>query len=234
MHAAAARVVLALAYPLLAHWASHDGSGWAAAIALTDLVLVLLLEALLRPRAWAWALFALVLAALAAAARTPLAQMLLLAPPVLFLALLAWIFGRTLRAPRHPLITRIVAPLHGHAVETLPADLYRYTRNLTLAWTLLFVALAAVNAGLAVVAVPDGVLARLGYVAVDPAPAWTVPRERWSLIANLLNYGVVGGFFVGEYVLRRRYFPVRPYRNIAEFLVQMARLGPAFWRGLFR
>jgi uncharacterized membrane protein len=229
MHAAAARVVFALAYPLLAHWASDDGSGWAAAIALGDLALVILIEPLLRLRGWAWGVFATVLAGLFVLSATPHAQMLLLAPPVLFLALLAWFFGRSLRTPRVPLITRIVAALDRCSPAQLPADLYRYTRNLTAAWAVLQAGLAVINAVLALVAVPGGVLAQLGH-----PPAWGVPREQWSLVANLLNYGVVGAFFVGEYTLRRRFFPNRPYRNFFEFLQQMARLGPAFWQGLFR
>jgi len=229
MHAAAARVALALAYPLLAHWASHDGSGAAAALALTDLTLVVLIEPLLRPRAWAWGAFAGILAGLSVLSRTPHAQLLLLAPPVLFLGLLAACFGRSLRAPREALITRIVAALEGCAPAQMPATLYRYTRNLTAAWAVLLAGLALVNGALALVAVPDGVLARLGH-----PPAWGVPRDYWSLIANLLNYGVVGGFFLGEYALRRRFFAHRPYRNFLEFLQQMGRLGPEFWRGLFR
>jgi uncharacterized membrane protein len=229
MHVAAARILCALAYPLLAHWASHDGSGSAAAIALADLVLVVLMEPLLRPRAWAWGLLLVVLAGLAHLARSGQAQLLLLAPPVLFVGLVAWFFGRSLRAPREPLITRIVAAMDRCTPAQLPPALYRYTRNLTAAWTGLLVLLAVVNAGLALVAVPDGVLARLGH-----PPAWGVPREHWSLIANLLNYGVVGGFFLGEYALRRRFFPQRPYRNFLEFMRQMGRLDPAFWRGLFR
>lgn len=229
MHVVAARIACALAYPLLAHWASHDGRGWVAALALADLALVILVEPLLRRRGWAWGVFLVLLAGLWALARTPHAQLLLLAPPVLFVGLVAWFFGRSLRAPRVPLITRIVSAMEGCAPAQLATPLYRYTRNLTAAWALLLAVLALVNGVLALVAVPDGVLDRLGH-----PPAWGVPREHGSLIANLLNYGVVGGFFVGEYALRRRFFPDRPYRNFLDFLRQMGRLDPAFWRGLFR
>ncbi|GAB3382251.1 COG4648 family protein [Lysobacter fragariae] len=231
---AAARVAFALAYPLLAHWASHDGTGWAAAVALGDLMLVLLVDPLLRGRAWAWGLFAVLVAGLAALSRTPQTQVLLLAPPVLFLGLLAWLFGRTLRAPRDPAITRIVAAMDRTTPAQLPPELYRYTRNLTAAWAVLQAVLALVNGGLALVAVPGGVLAQLGYVPAGMVPAWAIPRQSWSLIANLLNYGVVGGFFLGEYALRRRIFPHRPYDNFFQFLRQMAQLGPEFWRGVFR
>jgi len=228
MHAAAARLILAVAYPLLAHWASHDGGGMAAAIALTDLVLVVLIDPLLRLRAWAWAVFAAVLIALVLLARTPHAQLLLLAPPMLFTGLLSWWFARSLRAPREGLITRIVAGLDHCTPAQLPAPLYRYTRSLTAAWAGLLALLSLINAVLALIAVPDGVLARLGH-----PPALGVAQTQWSLFANLLNYGIVGGFFVGEYVYRRRLFPQRPYRNFFEFLQRMARLGPSFWRGLF-
>lgn len=229
MHAAAARVALALAYPLLAHWATHDGGGWAAGVALADLALVVLIEPLLQARAWAWGVLAMAGGGLYALASTPWPQLLLLAPPVLFLAMLAWFFGRTMRAPREALITRIVMAVHGHTPSDMPAPLRRYTRILTAAWTVLLATLAVVNGGLALVAVPDGVLARLGH-----PPAWGVSREHWSLMANLVNYGVVGGFFLVEYRLRRRYVTERPYRNFVEFLQLLGRLGPAFWRGLFR
>lgn len=229
MNAAAARVALALAYPLLAHWASRHGGGWSAALALADLVLVVLLEPLLQRRGWAWGLGVALLAALAALARTPWPQLLLLAPPVLVLGLLAWMFGRTLRAPREALITRLVVALH--APEAVPAAMRRYARNLTASWAALLAVLAVVNAALALVAVPGGVLDRLGHA---PAPGWSVPREQWSLVANLLNYGVVGAFFAGEYLLRGRLFPERPYRSFLEFVLQLQRLGPAFWRGLLR
>jgi len=229
MHIAAARIACALAYPLLAHWASHDGRGWVAALALADLALVILIEPLLHRRGWAWGVFVLLLAGLWALALTSHAHLLLLAPPVLFVGLVAWFFGRSLRAPREPLITRIVAAMDQCEPAQLPPSLYRYSRNLTAAWAVLLALLAVVNGVLALVAVPDGVLDSLGH-----PPAWGVPREHWSLIANLLNYGVVGGFFIGEYALRHRFFPHRPYRNFLEFLQQMGRLGPAFWRGLFR
>ena len=46
--------------------------------------------------------------------------------------------------------------------------------------------------------------------------------------------GVVGAFFVGEYLLRKRWFPHRPYRHFFDFVHRMARLGPDFWKGLLR
>ena len=228
--AAALRLVLAIAYPFLAHWASHRGvgGGAVAALALLDLALIVLLQPLLQPRGWAWALLALIGLALWRLVPTPYPQMLLLAPPVLFTGLLGWWFGRSLRAPRVPVITKIVAGLEQTTPEQLPPELLRYTRRLTGAWAGLLVGLALANTVLALIAEPGGVLARLGH-----APLLAVSQTTWSWFANLLDYGIVGGFFVGEYLLRLRWFPVRPYRNFIDFLRRMGALGPGFWRQLF-
>ena len=230
--AAALRLVFAIAYPFLAHWASHREAGGAgfpvAALALFDLALIVLVQPLVERRGWAWAALALVAAGLWQLAPTPYPQLMLLAPPVLFTGLLGWWFGRSLRAPRVPVITRIVAGLEQTTPEQLPADLYRYTRRLTGAWAVLLACLALANTVLALIAVPDGLLARLGHV-----PVLAVSQTTWSWFANLLDYGIVGGFFIGEYLLRRRWFPVRPYRNFLDFLRRMGALGPTFWRQLF-
>lgn len=223
-----ARVALAIAFPLLAHWASHDGGGLPAALALADLVAFVAVDGLLALRPWPWAITAAALAALAALARTPYAQMLLLAPPALFNAWLAWWFARSLRAPREALITRIVAALHACAPRELAPELYRYTRSLTALWALVLALLTAVNAGLALIAVPDGLLARLGH-----APSPSITQAQWSWFANIVNYGVIGAMFAGEYLVRRRRFHDRPETGFFDFLRRMARLGPRFWKELF-
>ena len=220
-------IALAVAYPLLAHWATHDGGGVSASIALLDLVALCLIAPLMQGQAWAWAVVAASGAGLAWLAQTHYAQMLLLAPPMLFTALLAWWFGRSLRAPRVPLISKIVAGLEQCAPAELAPELQRYTRRLTALWAGLLLALALANAVLGLIAVPDGVLMRLGY-----PPLLAVSQDAWSWFANLLNYGIVGGFFAGEYLYRKQRFPGR-YRNFADFARRMAGLRPAFWRELF-
>ncbi len=228
MHSAALRLVLALAYPLLAHWAARDGGDTAAALALLDLAVLVLADALLQRRGWAFALMAVIGGGLWSLQGTPALQVLLLAPPMVFTGLLAWLFARSLRSPRGALITRIVAAMEQCPAQDLPTDLHRYSRRLTAAWAWLLVGLTVANGVLAMIAVPDGVLARLGHL-----PPVSVSQTQWSLFANLLNYGIVGGFFLGEYALRSRWFPPRSYRNFADFLRRMAGLGPRFWRELF-
>ncbi|MEH6416236.1 hypothetical protein [Pseudomonas sp. CGJS7] len=225
---APARVLLAIAYPLLAHWASHDGGGVWAALALADLVVFVTIDGLLAPRLLPWIATAALLAALALSAATPYAQVLLLAPPVLFNAWLSWWFARSLRAPRQGLITRIVAGLYGCAPDELAPDLYRYTRRLTAVWAGVLALLAVVNGALATIAVPDGFLFRLGYT-----PALAISREQWSWFANIFNYGVVGGVFAVEYLVRRRLFKDRPEKGFIDFFRKMAQLGPKFWKELF-
>ncbi|MFD0738719.1 ketosynthase [Lysobacter koreensis] len=223
----AVRIALAVAYPLLAHWASHRGGAPVAALALLDLALIVLLQPLAQRRGWAWALLVAVGLALWPLAATRVPLLLLLAPPPLFTGLLAWWFGRSLRAPREPVITRIVAALERGTPAQLAPELYRYTRRLTGAWAALLAGLALANTVLALVAVPDGVLAQLGH-----APVLAVSQSTWSWFANLLDYGIVAGFFVAEYLLRQLWFPNR-YRSFLDFLQRMGALGPGFWRQLF-
>ena len=229
MNTAALRLLLALAYPLLAHLASSRGSGGLAAVALADIAAIVLLQPLLTRRPWAWVVAALLAVGLAALAQSRYAQLPLLLVPVAFVALVSWAFARTLRAGRVPLISKIVAALEHKPATALEPRLHHYTRRLTAAWALLLAALALANLVLALLAVPNGLLASFGAV-----PPITVSERQWSWFANLLNYGLVAGFFIGEYALRRRWFPNRPYRNFAEFLRQMGALGPEFWRTLLR
>lgn len=227
--ALALRTVLAFAYPFLAHAANARDDGTLAALALADLGVILLLGPLLRQRGWAWASLAVLVPVLALLADAPHPTLPLLAPPVVFPALVGWLFARTLWRGRVALITRMASALHAQPVAALDPALARYSRALTGCWAALLFALALVNLVLAVFAVPEGLLAQLGH----PTPL-PVLDARGSLFANLLIHGVVGGAFLGEYAWRRHRFPDQPYRNLPEFVRKLARLGPAFWRDLVR
>ena len=223
------RVLLAIAYPLLAHRASVDGDNVLAAVALLDLALLVLVQPLARGRAWAWLLMAGIAAGLWTLRIGDVPVLLLLAPPALFAAMVSWFFWRSLHGGRVPVITHIASALEGCPPESLEPRLLRYTTRLTLAWAILLAVLAIADTVLAVIAVPDGVLVRLGH-----APVLSVGQQAWSWFANLLDYGILAAFFVGEYLLRKRWFPDPPYRNFIDFMRRMGQLGPAFWRDLFR
>jgi len=222
-------LLLAVGYSPLAHWANASGRSELAVLAGAVLVLMLLIEPMARPRWWAWALAVVLLAALLPLWHSPHALLLLTAPPVVFAGWIGWFFGRSLRRGSTPLITRIVAGLYAQAGQALSPAQLAYTRRLTVCWAGLLAAMTLVNLLLALWAVPGGVLAQLGRL-----PPLAIADEQASLFSNLLGYGVIGGFFVGEYALRARWFPVRPYRNFIDFVRQMARLGPAFWRDVLR
>lgn len=222
-------LLLALAYSPLAHWANASGRSDLAVIAAIVLVLMLLVEPMVRLRWWAWGLMAGSAALLLSLWRSPHALLLLTAPPVVFTGWVAWFFARSLRAGRTPLITRIVQGLYAQAGQALTSAQLRYTRRLTACWAGLLLLMTGFNLLLGLCAVPGGVLAQLGRT-----PPLAVPDEQASLFANLLGYGVIGGFFIGEYVLRARWFPQRPYRNLVDFIRQLAGLGPTFWRDFLR
>lgn len=232
MKTALARLLLALAYPWLAHAATTAGSGVLAAVALADIALIVLLEPLLQRRPWAWLLLAAVAAALWRLAQSPHALLPLLLVPVAFIALVAWTFGRTLRPGSTPLVTRMMLALEHPPSTSGPAPVdprqLRYTTRLTVVWAAMLALLALANLVLALVAVPRGLLASLGVAA-----PFAVTEAQWSWFANVLNYGLVGGLFAGEFALRKRLFPGR-YRSFPHFLRQMAALGPDTWKRLLR
>ena len=91
------------------------------------------------------------------------------------------VFGWTLRHGREPLVTRFARMVHGQ----LPPESERYTRRVTLAWTLFFGALAGTASAL--------------YLWSSVA--------RWSVFVNLLTPLLIGLMFAGEYVVRRLSFP---------------------------
>ena len=228
MKTALARLLLALAYPWLAHAATTAGSGVLAAVALADIALIVLLEPLLQRRLRAWLSLAAVAVVLWRLAHSPHALLPLLLVPVAFIALVAWTFGRTLRVGRTPLVTRMMLALERDAAMPIDPRQLGYTRRLTVVWSATLGLLALANLVLALVAVPRGLLASLGIAA-----PFVVTESQWSWFANLLNYGLIGGLFIGEFALRKRVFPGR-YRSFAHFLRQLAALGPETWKQLPR
>ena len=95
--------------------------------------------------------------------------------------LLAVVFGRTLFGGREPLVTTFARIAHGGLTPALA----RYTRKVTIAWTMFFVALFATSA----------ILYGTGMLAA------------WSLLANLLSPLLIAVMFVVEYAIRHFALP---------------------------
>jgi len=98
-----------------------------------------------------------------------------------FILLMAFGFGRTLAAGRQPLCSQFAAVLHG----TLTPAVARYTRQITVAWTVFFLLIATVST----------LLFAVSSVVV------------WSTFANYLTLPLVGVMFVGEHAWRRVALP---------------------------
>ncbi|TZF87865.1 ketosynthase [Cognatilysobacter lacus] len=229
MNVALARLLLSVAYPLLAHLASAAHDPRLAALALLDIVLILLVLPLARRDIGAWLAVGIVAIGLYMVQGSALLPVLLLLPPVLFPWLVAWWFARTLRPGSVPLISRIVGGLERCAPEELEPRLKAYTRGLTTLWAVVLTGIGVANLALGLIAVPDGLLVHLGH-----PPVVSVPQVVWSWCANLLDYGVAGLIMVVEYLLRLRLFPDRPYRDFPDFIRRLGALGPAFWRDVMR
>lgn len=215
-------LALALAFPLLAHASAVGNSLSLASAAVACLLLLLCWPLRHRPLAFATGLLASALL-LVGLWRAGHAHLPLLLPPVLFNLALGLYFARSLESGSTPLIERIVRALNNGQVPhpEVPA----YARRLTVMWASLLISLAAINAVLALLATPQGLLHTFGF---SPTPA--VPLAMWSLFANLLNYLIVAAVFLGEYAYRSRRFPEHDYGGFVAFLKRVAGLGPAFWR----
>lgn len=178
----AAGVIAVVAYQVGAHYAAATpgahGVGLAMAL-VPPLAISLAAAARSAHRAWLLPVWLLVCGTLWMA-RTPLARHFdwgLYLEHASFNLTMAYIFGRTLVAAREPLCTRFAHVVHG----TLTLRIARYSRQVTLAWTLFFLATAAMSTLLF-------------------ATASTVT---WSTFANYLSLPLVGVMFVAEYLCRR-------------------------------
>jgi len=104
-------------------------------------------------------------------------------------AVLLWYFGRTLRAGRQPLVTRLAAHVHGE----LPDEIVRYTRQVTWAWCVFFTAMIVTSTLL---------------FLLQPLPVW-------SVFNTLLNLPLVVAMYLGEYAWRLWRFPNFSHASIA-------------------
>jgi uncharacterized membrane protein len=111
--------------------------------------------------------------------------------------MLAVVFGVTLARGRQALCSRFAEAVHG----SLAPDVLRYTRQLTLAWTLFFITISLISALLFAFA----------------------PIETWSIFANFLTFPLVMLMFVVEFLVRLRKLPNLERHNILDGIL-------AFWK----
>jgi uncharacterized membrane protein len=97
---------------------------------------------------------------------------------------LLWWFGRTLVPGADSMVTRLARRVHG----VLPPDMERFTRSVTIAWCVFFLAQLIVSAALFAFA----------------------PLEAWSAFVNLLNLPLLGLMFAGQWIYRNVRHPDFP------------------------
>ena len=195
-----AGLLAVIAYQAVVHWAMTraSGSAGAALVALAPPAGALVWVGWRRSPASGLTAGLAAAGVLALAAGVPaLARALPLVLQLVICLALAWMFGRTLRPGREPLLTRLARGVHG----TLPPAIVAYTRNITLMWTLFLLAASATSVLLFAFA----------------------PLRVWSLFANLLLLPAVVLMFLGEYLYRHLRFPWFAHATIAQSLGAFAR-----------
>jgi len=178
--------VLSVGFAIAAHAALVNGLPPAAGALLSLVPLSLLILWFFRRTGHRIAALAILAVGVAAAAlEWPVLERHF--PSVFFLEyaggnlLLAMLFGRTLFGGREPLVTTFARIAH----DGLTPPLARYTRKVTIAWTVFFLALFATSTALYLG----------GFTAA------------WSLLANLLSPILIGLMFVVEYAIRHVVLP---------------------------
>lgn len=186
---------LLIGYPLLAHYtnySAHD-SNLGALVAIAPVVLIALVLAWRSPRRLIM-LVVLVLLCLALRVGWPALEkhfgLVYWLQHVAMLLVLFITFGRTLIAGRQPLCTRFAQALH--AAVTPEHEIY--TRQVTIAWTSFFAAMALASTSLFFLA----------------------PLTTWSFFANFLTLPLVGLMFIGEYSVRLRVLPEMRHMHVLD------------------
>jgi uncharacterized membrane protein len=188
-------VAAVVGYQIGAHYAvaTPGAHGFGLAMALVPpLVLAFGAAARSPRRAWLLPLWTLVAVSLWVA-RTMLARHFewgLYLEHVSFNLAMALLFGRTLAGGQVPLCTQFATTMQG----TLTPAVARYTRQITLAWTLFFIAIAGVSTLMFALA----------------------PIVAWSTFANYLALPLVGVMFVAEYACRRFALPGEPQAGVLD------------------
>jgi uncharacterized membrane protein len=216
---------LLLAYPVLALAGTllHRQSLSLAALAL--LLGLLMWPALRHRHPGAWLLWLGLLAAMGWLAARGLAALLLDAVPLLLNLLLAWIFGRTLRAGRQPLVAQFIEAIEGPPRLAMPG-IARYARHLTAFWAVLLAVQAVVLGALLCCQAPGGLLARLGVVT-----PWPVPQAWVQGYVHLGAYLLLAAVFVLEYLFRRWHLRHLPHLGLHALLHRLALRWPQLIHG---
>ncbi|MES2673018.1 MAG: hypothetical protein V4660_02205 [Pseudomonadota bacterium] len=185
-------IALIAVYPALVHASVIFAMPGLQVVAVIFFLLGIFWPSLLRGRLIPWIVFSVLTTAILLLGYFKLTLYLLyLTPIVIPLALLIF-FGRTLLAGRIPLITAISDAARG----PLTPAMQKYTRLLTQLWCVIFLILILWSIILAFLQRPD----------------------LWSWFTNVINYGLVGAFFVIEFMVRKKLFPEHNHPSFLQYI----------------
>lgn len=131
---------------------------------------------------------------------------LLDALPVLIAAFVAWLFARTLRHGRTPLIGRAIVALDGSG-QLDDASTARYARQLTWLWAIWQTTLALIGAA----------------CAAGVGPAWLPGARTFGIV---VLPGAVVLLFLAEFALRPRLLPQAPRHRLWPFVRALVQAWP--------
>lgn len=188
----AAPVVLVMLYPLLVHLSIVLNAPSLQALAISFFLGGILYKPLLRLEPIPWLILITISVVVSILSWINVSVYLLYVPPVLIPLLLLFVFGRTLIKGREPLVTAIGEAARG----PLSIEMRIYTRRVTQFWCAVFIIMAL-------------------WSLILP---WLAHPKTWSWFTNIINYGLVGVLFVGEFMLRKKIFPTHNHPNFIEYL----------------
>ena len=118
--------------------------------------------------------------------------------PLSIYALLFWLFTRSLVSGRTPLISKVAQYMDA---GISPVEL-SYTRSVTVAWAVFFLAMGLMSGVLAVAA----------------------SDEAWSWFVNIISYLLIGLFFVLEFAVRRQVLGSAVNYGFIDFLSRLTKI----------
>ncbi len=186
---------LVIGYPLLAHYTNESAHNpnLGAVVAIAPVLLIGLMLAWHSPRRLIM-MGALVLLCVALGASWSILEnhfgLVYWLQNVAMQLILLMTFGRTLVAGRQPLCTRFAEALYGPVTPQHEI----YTRQVTLAWTVFFAAMALTSSVL----------------------FFLTPLAIWSIFANFLTLPLVALMFIAEYGVRRCLLPDMQHAHILD------------------
>ncbi len=123
-------------------------------------------------------------------------QWIILPLPFVVLAFVALIFLSSLQDDRTPYITRMAQLIRK---QVLDEKVKKYTRRVTIVWTVILVGLIIEMTSLALFA----------------------SLEVWSYVVNFLNYLIIASVFIVEYVVRRIHLHHIPHKSFIQFIKKL-------------